>query len=138
MLVCGLVALTALSVAASAEVDLDRVVFVINSQSNAHHAKMAKRTKDSVLASLRESGARDPKVLLSHEDLSNHGAWAYFSTLNQLAADYSKNHRSWKEEMLSVPYPEKMEHLPLLVYLRNEDDWNSWTDLYKAKSEETA
>ncbi|UTW48073.1 hypothetical protein [Bacterioplanoides sp. SCSIO 12839] len=50
--------------------------------------------------------------------------------LTNLLANYSQNHRSYKEEMLAVPYPEKMEHLPLLVYLRNEDDWNSWSKLY--------
>lgn len=52
--------------------------------------------------------------------------------LTNLLADYSKNHRSYKEEMLACPYPEKMEHLPLLVYLGNEDDWNSWAELYRS------
>lgn len=52
--------------------------------------------------------------------------------LTNLLANYSKNHRSYKEEMLASPYPEKMEHLPLLVYLRNEDDWDSWAELYRS------
>lgn len=51
--------------------------------------------------------------------------------LTSLLANYSENHRSYKEEMSACPYPEKMEHLPLLVYLRNEDDWSSWVELYK-------
>lgn len=51
--------------------------------------------------------------------------------LTNIFANYSKNHRSFKEEMLAVPYPEKMEHRPLLVYLRNEDSWNSWSKLYE-------
>ena len=51
--------------------------------------------------------------------------------MTNILADYSKNHRSYKEEMLAVPYPNEMEHLPLLVYLRNEDDWNAWSKLYK-------
>ncbi|MDP5460461.1 MULTISPECIES: hypothetical protein [Gammaproteobacteria] len=51
--------------------------------------------------------------------------------LTNILANYSKSHRSYTEEMLAVPYPNKMEHLPLLVYLRNEDDWNSWSKLYK-------
>lgn len=51
--------------------------------------------------------------------------------LTNILANYTGNHRSYTEEMLSVPYPNKMEHLPLLVYLRNEDDWNSWSKLYK-------
>ena len=50
--------------------------------------------------------------------------------LTNLLANYSQNHRSYKEEMLAVPYPEKMDHLSLLVYLRNEDNWNSWSELY--------
>ncbi|MEP7706767.1 hypothetical protein [Paraglaciecola sp. 25GB23A] len=51
--------------------------------------------------------------------------------LTNILANYSKNHRSYKEEMLAVSYPNRMEHLPLLVYLRNEDEWNSWSILYK-------
>ncbi|QSX38661.1 hypothetical protein [Shewanella sedimentimangrovi] len=51
--------------------------------------------------------------------------------LTNIIANYSRNHRSYKEEMLTIPYPCRMEHLPLLVYLRNEDDWNSWAKLYK-------
>ena len=50
--------------------------------------------------------------------------------MTNILANYSKNHRSYKEEMLTAPFPHKMEHLPLLVYLRNEDDWNSWTKTY--------
>lgn len=51
--------------------------------------------------------------------------------LTNLLSNYSKIHRSYKEEILAVPYPEEMQHLSLLVYLRNEDDWNSWSKLYK-------
>ena len=50
--------------------------------------------------------------------------------LTNFFANFSENHSSYREEFLSIPYPEKMEHLPLLVYLRNEDDWNSWSKLY--------
>lgn len=52
--------------------------------------------------------------------------------LTNLLANYSKNHRSYKEEMLACPYPGAMEHLPLLVYLRNEDNWSSWAELYRS------
>ncbi len=52
--------------------------------------------------------------------------------LTSLFANYSKSHRSYKEEMLACPFPEKMEHLPLLVYLRNEDDWDLWAELYRS------
>lgn len=51
--------------------------------------------------------------------------------LTNILANYSNNHRSYSEEMLAVPYPNRMEHLPLLVYLRNENDWNSWSKQYK-------
>ena len=45
--------------------------------------------------------------------------------LTNLLANYSKSRRSYKEEMLACPYPGAMEYLPLLVYLRNEDNWLS-------------
>ena len=51
--------------------------------------------------------------------------------LTNIFASYPRNNRSYKEEMLAIPYPNQMEHLPLLVYLRNEDDWVSWSKLYK-------
>lgn len=51
--------------------------------------------------------------------------------LTSIFANYTGHQCNYTEEMLSVPYPNKMEHLPLLVYLRNEDDWNSWSKLYK-------
>lgn len=51
--------------------------------------------------------------------------------MTNILAGYSENHRSYKEEMLAVPYPNEMGHLPLLAYLRNEDDWNAWSKLYK-------
>jgi len=50
--------------------------------------------------------------------------------MGNIFANYSKNHRFYSEDLLSVPYPEQMEHLPLLVFMRNEDDWNSWTKEY--------
>jgi len=50
--------------------------------------------------------------------------------LTSILANYSKNHRSYNEEHLAIPYPKDMDHLPLLVYLRNEDNWNSWTKEY--------
>jgi hypothetical protein len=51
--------------------------------------------------------------------------------LTKILANYSNNHRSYSEKMLAVPYPNRMEHLPLLVCVRNEDDWNSWSRQYK-------
>lgn len=50
--------------------------------------------------------------------------------LTNILANYPKNHRSYNEEHLSIPYPKEMDHLPLLAYLRNEDNWNSWTKEY--------
>jgi len=50
--------------------------------------------------------------------------------MTNVFANYSINHYQYKEEILALPFPQKMEHLKLLVYLRNEDDWNSWSKLY--------
>lgn len=52
--------------------------------------------------------------------------------MTNILADYSKHLRNYNEEMLTIPYPDKLENLPLLVYMRNEDGWNSWTKLYES------
>ena len=37
---------------------------------------------------------------------------------------------SYKEEMAAVPYPEKLKLLRLMVFRRNEDQWNSWVNYF--------
>ena len=48
---------------------------------------------------------------------------------NILAGHYCKP-RSYKEEMVSVPIPNKLQLLRLVAFLRNEDEWNSWSKTF--------
>jgi hypothetical protein len=37
---------------------------------------------------------------------------------------------SFSEDFASNPFPQRRNFLPILVYARNEDAWNSWTAFY--------
>jgi hypothetical protein len=37
---------------------------------------------------------------------------------------------SFSEDFASNPFPQRRNFLPILVYARNEDAWNSWTASY--------
>lgn len=37
---------------------------------------------------------------------------------------------SYAEDFLSNPFPQRRNFLPIPVYARNEDAWNSWTTSY--------
>lgn len=37
---------------------------------------------------------------------------------------------SYSEDFLSNPFPQRRSFLPIPVYARNEDAWNSWTASY--------
>jgi len=40
---------------------------------------------------------------------------------------------SLSENVVSNPFPQRRNFLPILVYARNEDAWNSWTASYGKK-----
>ena len=46
--------------------------------------------------------------------------------MTNIIANYSANHRSYKEEMVSAPFPQELKLLRLVAFLRNEDEWNPW------------
>lgn len=50
--------------------------------------------------------------------------------MTNILASYSANHRSYKEEMVSNPFPNKPQFLRLVAFLRNEDEWNSWSKTF--------
>ena len=78
------------TVAATATVDYSRVVFVINSQPNPHHAAIAEETAARIKASLSSSGVEGPHHVYSaaHEDfLPLHGAWTYFPLIEAVARE---------------------------------------------------
>lgn len=46
--------------------------------------------------------------------------------MTNIFADYSKNHRKYDEEFISVPCPKEPKSLRLIAFYRNEDKWTSW------------
>jgi hypothetical protein len=50
--------------------------------------------------------------------------------MTNILASYSANHRSYKEEMVSNPFPNKPQFLRLVAFFRNEDEWNSWSKTF--------
>lgn len=86
-----------LASAASEPVDLNQVVFVINSQPNAHHARVAGETRELLAASLRSEGGAGAEIVLTHEEdaVPFHGAWTYYPALAALAANEKLREREW-------------------------------------------
>ena len=83
---------------AAASVDLSRVVFVINSQPNSHHASIAESTAGRIRAALSASGAQEPHHVYSaaHDDfLPLHGAWTYFPLVEAVAREFAGGVADW-------------------------------------------
>ena len=83
---------------ATDSVDLSRVVFVINSQPNSHHASIAESTAGRIRASLSASGVREPQHVYSaaHDDfLPLHGAWTYFPLIEAVAREFAGGVADW-------------------------------------------
>ena len=79
--------------AATAPVDFSRVVFVINSQPNFHHAAIAEETTRRIKASLSSSGVEAPHHVYSagKEDfLPLHGAWTYIPLIKAVAQELAE------------------------------------------------
>ena len=58
--------------------------------------------------------------------------------LTNILADYTKNHRSYREEFVGNPCPQKPEFLRLIAFYRNEDDWTSWGKAFNKSLESDA
>ncbi len=58
--------------------DLNKVGFVIMSQSHRRHELIAEETRNKLISVLKKKGIGRPTVFTSHKDLPNHGAWSYF------------------------------------------------------------
>lgn len=44
--------------------------------------------------------------------------------MTNIIANYSANHSSYNEEIVSVPFPQVLKPLRLIAFLRNEEEWN--------------
>lgn len=50
--------------------------------------------------------------------------------MTNILADYSKNHRAYREQFVAVPCPQEPKFLRLIAFYRNEDEWTSWGAAY--------
>ncbi|XP_041656480.1 beta-1,3-glucosyltransferase isoform X2 [Cheilinus undulatus] len=75
-------------------VDLEEVVFVIQSQRNSYHAHRAGQRKVEILQQAAELGKGSPVVLLLHELSEYDGDWSILPALPHLSATYGHS-ASW-------------------------------------------
>ncbi|XP_029700164.1 beta 3-glucosyltransferase a isoform X2 [Takifugu rubripes] len=76
------------------ELDLREIVFVLQSQSNSHHAKQAERKRADLLAQARAVTENPPLVLFLHTLSDNEGDWSILPLLPYLSHSFGKN-SSW-------------------------------------------
>ncbi|XP_044140898.1 beta-1,3-glucosyltransferase [Bufo gargarizans] len=93
--------------------ELEEIVFVIQSQSNSFHKKRAKDLEENISKQAAEIGKKLPKVLLLHEVAENDGAWTVLPVIPYFADNYGRN-SSWIffcEEDTSVSLRKLLETL---------------------------
>ncbi|KAL1768462.1 beta-1,3-glucosyltransferase [Sigmodon hispidus] len=73
------------------DIDLEEIVFVIQSQSNSFHAKRAEELKRSILQQAANLTQDLPRVLLLHQLAKQEGAWTILPLLPHFSVTYSKN-----------------------------------------------
>ncbi|XP_011606882.1 beta 3-glucosyltransferase a isoform X1 [Takifugu rubripes] len=103
------------------ELDLREIVFVLQSQSNSHHAKQAERKRADLLAQARAVTENPPLVLFLHTLSDNEGDWSILPLLPYLSHSFGKN-SSWivfLEEQTNVRVKKLVQ--VLAKYDKNEE-----------------
>ncbi|XP_074842264.1 beta-1,3-glucosyltransferase isoform X2 [Carettochelys insculpta] len=75
-------------------IELQEVVFVIQSQSNSFHSKKAEDLQHNILKQAEKLGKELPRVLLIHQMDRQDGAWTILPLMPELSAFYGRN-SSW-------------------------------------------
>ncbi|KAM9610091.1 beta-1,3-glucosyltransferase [Trichechus inunguis] len=104
------------------DIDLKRIVFVIQSQSNSFHAKRAEQLKENILQQAAALTQELPRVVLIHQLVKLEGAWTILPLLPRFSVTYSRN-SSWIffcEEETRIQIPK------LLEVLRRYDPTKEW------------
>ncbi|XP_049709228.1 beta-1,3-glucosyltransferase [Elephas maximus indicus] len=104
------------------DIDLKRIVFVIQSQSNSFHAKRAEQLKENILQQAVDLTQELPRVVLIHQLVKLEGAWTILPLLPHFSVTYSRN-SSWIffcEEETRIQIPK------LLEVLRRYDPSKEW------------
>ncbi|XP_006879696.1 PREDICTED: beta-1,3-glucosyltransferase [Elephantulus edwardii] len=104
------------------DLELKRIVFVIQSQRSSFHVKRAERLKASILTQASELSQDYPSVALLHQLGKLEGAWTILPLLPHFSVTYSRN-SSWIffcEEETRIQIPK------LLEMLRRYDPSKEW------------
>ncbi|XP_029767841.1 beta-1,3-glucosyltransferase [Terrapene carolina triunguis] len=75
-------------------IELQEIVFVIQSQSNSFHSKRAEDLERNILKQAEELGKELPRVLLIHQMDRHDGAWTILPLMQDFSASYGRN-SSW-------------------------------------------
>ncbi|XP_039389684.1 beta-1,3-glucosyltransferase isoform X2 [Mauremys reevesii] len=75
-------------------IELQEIVFVIQSQSNSFHSKRAEDLERNILNQAEELGKELPRVLLIHQMDRHDGAWTILPLMQDFSASYGRN-SSW-------------------------------------------
>ncbi|CAN9511621.1 unnamed protein product [Ophioblennius macclurei] len=95
----------------SSSLELQEVVFVIQSQSNSFHARRAERRRAELLEQALAVSQKAPHVLLLHTLSPNEGDWSILPLLPQFSRSFGKN-SSW------IVFLEEETKVNLLVLVR--------------------
>nr|XP_033805998.1 beta-1,3-glucosyltransferase isoform X1 [Geotrypetes seraphini] len=102
--------------------ELKDIVFVIQSQSNSFHKKIAKEVEQNILKQASELGKKHPTVLFIHEMDKHEGAWTILPLMQHFSATYGRN-SSW---IFFCEEETNIRILKLLETLKRFDKSKEW------------
>ncbi|XP_078078979.1 beta 3-glucosyltransferase a [Mustelus asterias] len=91
-------------------IEIDEIVFVIQSQKQSFHANQATNLKQDILLQAEAFSQNPPTVLLIHELSKHEGAWTIIPIIPHLSTTYGK--KSWIffcEEQTRIQVPKLLE-----------------------------
>ncbi|CAM2095926.1 unnamed protein product [Caretta caretta] len=103
-------------------IELQEIVFVIQSQSNSFHSKRAEDLVRNILKQAEELGKELPRVLLIHQMDRHDGAWTILPLMHDFSASYGRN-SSW---IFFCEEDTRIQIVKLLETLRRFDKSKEW------------
>ncbi|XP_037747943.1 beta-1,3-glucosyltransferase isoform X6 [Chelonia mydas] len=103
-------------------IELQEIVFVIQSQSNSFHSKRAEDLERNILKQAEELGKELPRVLLIHQMDRHDGAWTILPLMHDFSASYGRN-SSW---IFFCEEDTRIQIVKLLETLRRFDKSKEW------------
>ncbi|KAJ8404724.1 hypothetical protein AAFF_G00335870 [Aldrovandia affinis] len=102
--------------------DLNEVVFVIQSQKNSFHVRQAEERRLDLLRQASNLKQNPPAVLLLHSLSDNEGDWSIIPLLPYFSASFGRN-SSW---IVFLEEETNMKVAKLLLMLGRFDRWKEW------------